>query len=185
MPLIIFLAIVHEKRVKRALIWVHIQFLEDILEQEVVVESFRFIFIFNRFKQVFQEGDKARLSVCELNDTSSVIDVFQEVFFILLHHLDPHLLFSLQSSLILIYLYVLRFDMTLLVRVLAMLVFFIAHFLKSYLVAFNLLLVKGQRIFVGFFNFTNFFFELWLSLWVLRVRAPVVIQVVNIFKEVL
>ena len=75
--------------------------------------------------------------------------------------------------------------MTLLVRVLAMLVFFIAHFLKSYLVAFNLLLVKGQRIFVGFFNFTNFFFELWLSLWVLCVRAPVVIQVVNIFKEVL
>ena len=95
------------------------------------------------------------------------------------------MLLSLQISFILLNFYVLRFDMTLLVRVLAMLVFFIAHFFESFLVAFNLIFVKGPRIFVDLFNFTNFFFELWLSLWVLRVRAPVAIQDVDTFKEVL
>jgi len=75
--------------------------------------------------------------------------------------------------------------MTLLGRMQAILVFFIIHFEKSFLVEFNLLLVKGQLIFVCLLDFTNFFLKLWNSLRVLCARVIVCIQAVNTFQEVL
>jgi hypothetical protein len=77
--------------------------------------------------------------------------------------------------------------MTLLVNVLATFFFFIAHFLQSLLIPFDLFFVSRKHVFEGFFNFAKFFFEILLYLRVVFIwgRISILVVVVGIFKEVL